>query len=266
MSHELVTMNDMERMAKVFVKSKLFGVENEDQAIALMLLSAAENIHPAIAVRDFHIIKGRHALKADAMLARFQQAGGVIEWEEYTDTRCAAKFSHPKHCPKPVLVEWTMDRAKVAGITGKDNWRNYPRQMLRARVISDGIKTTFPVGSVGVYTVEEVMDFDEPKAMKPAVTMPKAVTTDGPARPEATEAVVVDGDKTSDTAPAPEVVSKASLDVLAKIRKDLGDGDFFEILQWNNFESIAEIPSDTVVAELIKQFKDRKKQKLGEKK
>ena len=57
-------------------------------------------------------------------------------------------------------IEWTMDRAKAAGLTGKQTWKQYPRQMLRARVISEGIRTVYPGVAVGIYTPEEVNDFD----------------------------------------------------------------------------------------------------------
>jgi hypothetical protein len=261
MSNELVTLDTMERMADWFVKSRLFGIETKEQAVSLMMLCQAEGIHPAIALRDYHIIKGRHCMKADTMLARFQQAGGVIEWKDYTDTKCAALFSHPVHCPKPVLVDWTIERAKQAGITGKDNWRNYPRQMLRARVISDGIKTTFPIGSIGIYTPEELQDIDDaPKTMKPAVSMPKAVV-DAPKieAPKAEDAVVV-------IEKSAEGISSNSIVILGKIQKDLGVKDFNEVLGWNNYQSVTDIPNDAAVAELIKQFKARRQEMENEKK
>ena len=67
-------------------------------------------------------------------------------------------FSHPQG--GELEIEWTMDRAKAAGLTGKQTWKQYPRQMLRARVISEGIRTVYPGVAVGVYTPEEVGDFD----------------------------------------------------------------------------------------------------------
>jgi ATP-dependent Lon protease len=81
----LVPINEIREMAEVAAKSKMFGFKSTEEAMAIMLLCQAENLHPAIAMRDFHVIQGRPALKADAMLARFQQAGGSVKWEEYTD-------------------------------------------------------------------------------------------------------------------------------------------------------------------------------------
>lgn len=161
MSKELVTVEAIQTMAHAVASSKLFGIQTADQAMALMLIAQAEGMHPAIAARDYHVIQGRPALKADAMLARFQAAGGKVVWKTYTDEAVCATFSHPNG--GSVEIDWTMERAKAAGLMGKDNWRKFPRQMLRARVISEGIRTVFPGVAIGVYTPEEVQDFDAPK-------------------------------------------------------------------------------------------------------
>lgn len=161
MSNALVPMNDIEKMGTAISKSGLFGMKTPDQAVALMLIAQAEGMHPAIAARDYHVIQGRPALKADAMLARFQTAGGKVNWDVYTDAEVKATFSHP--AGGSVTLSWTLEQAKRIGLAGKDNWKNYPRAMLRARVISEGIRTVYPGCVVGVYTPEEVQDFDQPK-------------------------------------------------------------------------------------------------------
>lgn len=163
---------EVEKMAKVIASSKLFGLQNPEQALGLMLLCQAEGLHPAIAARDYHIIEGRPSMKADAMLARFQQAGGKVEWLALTDQRAQARFSHPQG--GSVDLEWNMAMAEKAGLStrtqrdgGKNMWQKYPRQMLRARVISEGIRTVYPAVLVGVYSPEEVEDFDPPKPSLP---------------------------------------------------------------------------------------------------
>lgn len=152
----IYSMPDIEKAGAYIAKSGLFGVKNPEQAVALMLVAQAEGRNPFEAARDYHIIQGRPALKADAVLTRFQQAGGKVEWLEYTDAKVVGKFTHPQG--GSVTVDWTMERAKQAGLTGKDNWKNYPRAMLRARCISEGVRTVYPGVASGIYTVEEVQD------------------------------------------------------------------------------------------------------------
>ena len=162
----IVPLNDIQQMAEVAATSKMFGFKNPQEAMAIMLLCQAENLHPAVAMRDYHVIQGRPALKADAMLARFQQAGGSVQWKEYTDEVVTGIFSHPQG--GNLEVTWTLQKAKAIGIANKDNWRNYPRAMLRARVVSEGIRSVYPGCVVGVYTPEEVQDFSPaPKQSEP---------------------------------------------------------------------------------------------------
>ena len=151
-----IPYQEMEKMATVIANSGLFGVKNPVQALALMLVAASEGLHPATAARDYHVIQGRPALKADAMLAKFQAAGGKVEWHEYGATSCKATFSHPQG--GKVTIEWTFEMAKAAGLTGKEVWKQYPRAMLRARVISEGIRTVYPAVLCGMYAPEEVRD------------------------------------------------------------------------------------------------------------
>jgi hypothetical protein len=161
MSNALIPVGEIQTMATAIAKSGLFGMKTAEQAMALMLVAQAEGYSPALAARDYHVIQGRPALKADAMLARFQAAGGKVEWKRYTDQEVSATFSHPQG--GTLELSWTFEQAKRIGLTGKDNWRNYPRAMLRARVISEGIRTIYPGVVAGSYTPEEVQDFDAPK-------------------------------------------------------------------------------------------------------
>jgi hypothetical protein len=165
MSTALVPVDQVERMALAVAKSGLFGVKTPDQAMALMLIAQAEGLHPASAATHYHIINNRPTLKADAMLARFHTAGGSVRWVEYTDKRVVGTFSHPQG--GSVEIEWTLDMAITAGLTKNPTWKSYPRQMLRARCVSEGIRTVFPGVVVGTYTPEEAEDMD-PQTAQPA--------------------------------------------------------------------------------------------------
>lgn len=162
---------EMERMAESIARSRLFGVQNADQALSLMLISQAEGRHPALASRDYDIIQGRPAKKAEAMQRDFMAAGGKIEWHKLSDTEADATFSHPSG--GAIRIDWDMARAGKAGLGGKDMWKKYPRQMLKARVVSEGVRTIFPAATSGMYVPEEVDDFREPID----VTPPKETVT-----------------------------------------------------------------------------------------
>jgi hypothetical protein len=170
MNNQIIPFGDMERMAGAIAKSGLFGMKTPDQAIALMIVAQAEGRHPGTVAREYHIISGRPALRSDAMLARFQQSGGSIQWGERTDKAVSGTFSHPQG--GELTLTWTIEDAKRAGIYA-NQWMKYPRQMLTARVISEGVRAVFPAVVAGVYTPEEVQDFDPPvRTSQPSTPSP----------------------------------------------------------------------------------------------
>lgn len=173
MSTALISYQDQERMAHSLVKSKMFGIENVDQAMALMSIAQAEGKHPAIIARDFHIISGRPAKKAEAMMRDLVQAGGAVKWHALDDAIADATFSHPQG--GTVRIVWDMERAKQAGLLGRgDMYRKYPRAMLRSRCVSEGVRTVCPLATSGVYTPEEVGDMvDETPADGPKDVTPE---------------------------------------------------------------------------------------------
>ena len=158
-------------MATVLTKAGSFGFKSMEQAAALMLVAQADGLHPAKAATHYHIINGKPSLTADAMLARFQTAGGRVNWDEYGDSRVTGTFSHP--AGGSVSITWTYERAKKAGV---GNLEKFPAAMLRARCISEGVRTVYPGVIVGLYTPDEVSTFTTLEVQAPiAVTEIEAV-------------------------------------------------------------------------------------------
>ena len=172
----------MQAFAQAAVKSKFYGFDNADQMLPLMIIAQSEGRSFASVVQDYSVIQGRPALKAEAMLARFQRSGGHIEWTELSDTRCAAIFSHPQCAP--VEVDWDMARAQRAQLKNP-MWQKYPRNMLKARVISDGVRTAYPACLGGMYAPEEHMDFEPAHSPTPSVARAKLAAPEGPGQVEA---------------------------------------------------------------------------------
>ena len=151
-------MTDMQSMALAIAKSGLFGMKSPEQALALGLLAVSENKPFASICAEYDVIQGRPALKSQACLARFQQAGGAIQWIKRTDKECVLDGKHP--AGGTLQVTWTMERANAAGLTGKQNWKTYPCAMLSARCVAELVRALYPACLNGVYLAEEVQDFD----------------------------------------------------------------------------------------------------------
>jgi hypothetical protein len=204
---------EMQQLALSIAKSNLFGMKTPDQALVLMSIAQAEGRHPALAARDYDIIQGRPSKKAEAMLRDFIEGGGKVEWHALTDEIADATFTHPQG--GSVRISWDMKRAERAGLGKKDNYKAYPRQMLRSRTVSEGVRTVWPMATSGMHVPEEAADMParEPPHTGPtlehevAPTPPKRETQESDARsainaavplhptppPERTPAELMDG-------------------------------------------------------------------------
>lgn len=153
--------NDLIEISKRVAGSGLLGSRDENQIFTLMMLAYKDGTNPVQASMDYHIIQGRPALSSQASLVRFQKAGGKIKYITRSDTECTIEFSHEQ--AGSLTITWNMERARQAGLNlNKQNWKQYPRQMLAARCIAEGVRALYPACLDGLYLVEEVQDFDKP--------------------------------------------------------------------------------------------------------
>lgn len=192
-NNQLMTVEGMRAVAQDFAKSRLFAMEQPEQIFALMMICQSEGIHPVQALKRYHIIEGRPSMRADAMQAEFQRQGGILEWVESSGEACEAIFSHASS-PRPFKIRVTLKEYIDSGVAMgfdrqtqkpmiKKNWKQFPAAMLRARVISSGVRAVLPGVVAGIYTPEEVQDFEMPTAEPtrgPAPT-PTAPRTSRPA-------------------------------------------------------------------------------------
>ena len=178
----IVPFKELEGMASAIAKSGLFGMKSPDQALALMLVAQAEGMHPATITQDYDIIQGKACRKTHSVMARFQQMGGKVEWHQLDDKIADATFSHPSG--GSIRMKWTFEQAQKACLTNKDNWKNYPRAMLRARLIAESVRSVYPAAIGGMMSSEEVQDLppttqsSTPKQLNPDTGEIEAVMFD----------------------------------------------------------------------------------------
>lgn len=161
MSNEIVaqkefTVQDIAQMGRIFAKSGMYGIKSPEMAMTLMFQAQAEGIHPAKAMQEYHVINGKPSLSSQAMLSRFQLAGGIAKWLKRTATEATLHVEHKQG--GELDVTWDIDRAKRAGLLGNPSWSKYPEAMLSARCISEAIRAVFPACLGGMYSVEEEED------------------------------------------------------------------------------------------------------------
>ena len=188
-TNALVPMSEMKELAHAVAASRMYGMQSPEQALVLMSLCRSKGLDPIEAVERYHIIEGRPSMRADAMQSEFMRQGGRIKWLRSDAEVCSAVFMHPEFCPDGFEVAVTFAELNASGVTAgkygiKDNWKKFPRQMLRARVISEGVRAVMPSVVVGVYTPEEVQDFGDSKQV--SVEPPPSNATAPTAPPQQT--------------------------------------------------------------------------------
>jgi len=117
-----------------FVPQSLRGKPGD---ITAAILAGQElGLKPMATLKSIDIIQGTPALRAHAMRGILQAQGHEIELVESTDTHCKMR-GRRKDSEAWQEVEWTIDRARLMGLLGKDQWKKNPKGMLVARATGD---------------------------------------------------------------------------------------------------------------------------------
>lgn len=132
-----------------------------EHVLACVLYGQELGLGPMQALNSIHVIEGRAAASPELMRALVAKAGHRIDVTENTNEVCVMKGTR-NDTGAEATVRWSLDDAKNANLTGKDNWKKYPRAMLAARATSELCRLLFPDVIAGLsYTAEEVESFDD---------------------------------------------------------------------------------------------------------
>lgn len=161
------------QLGQVLAQSSLFGEINPAAGVLIAMTCHQEAISPLDFLRRYDVINGRVAKKAKAMLSEFIAAGGRYHIATYTDKEVAIDFAY---LDNTITISTTLDQMVSSGIALgkngklKDNWSKFPRRMLFARTVSEGVGLLCPSVTTGIYTPEEVTDFNTNATTLPAET------------------------------------------------------------------------------------------------
>lgn len=132
------------------------AIRTAPQALAIMQTGKELGLGPMQALRSIHIIEGKPTMSADliAGLALAKVPGSKLRVVESTNEVCRIEAGRSGELPTP--FSFTIADAKNAGLLGKDNWRKYPRAMLRARCMTEACRAIFPDAVMGLYDPDEL--------------------------------------------------------------------------------------------------------------
>jgi hypothetical protein len=127
-----------------------------EHVLACVLYGNELGLGPMQSLNSIHVIEGRAAASPELMRALVAKAGHRIDVTENTNDVCVMKGTRIDTGAE-ATVKWSLDDAKNANLTGKDNWKKYPRAMLVARATSELCRLLFPDVIAGLsYTPEEM--------------------------------------------------------------------------------------------------------------
>lgn len=129
------------------------------------------DLTPIQAIQEITVIQGRPTASANLIGALVRKAGHSLRVKvdpaQLIAVAQVVRKDDPDHTYE---TRWDMDRAKRAGLTGKDNWSKYPEAMLKARAITEVAREACPEALMGInYTPEEIEASPQPIRIDPAV-------------------------------------------------------------------------------------------------
>lgn len=211
MSNALATkfnsIEDLSRVGDVFVRSGFFA-DTRDAAQAIVKVMAGQELGfaPIASMTGVYIVKGKVSLSANLIAAAVKRSGRYTFRVRQHDAQiCEIEFFELDKAGNKESIgvsSFSMKEAAQAGLASSATWKNFPRNMLYARAMSNGAKWFCPdVFGGPVYTPDElgatidgetgeVIDI-EPAAptTRPAIAAPTAPVV--MASPEQIEALQV---------------------------------------------------------------------------
>ena len=159
---KLNTVEDLARVGDVFVRSGFFA-DTRDAAQAIVKVMAGQELGfaPIASMTGVYIVKGKVSLSANLIAAAVKRSGRYTFRVRQHDAQvCEIEFFELDKAGNKESIgvsSFTMQEATQAGLASSATWKNFPRNMLYARAMSNGAKWYCPdVFGGPVYTPDEL--------------------------------------------------------------------------------------------------------------
>lgn len=157
-------------LASQLVKSGLLGrsVQRPEAAFAVILAGRELGLTAMQSLRSIHIIEGKPTLSADLMAALVKRSPRCKYFRLVKSTPTIATYATDRDGEGMTEMSFTIDDAKTAGVTNKNNWKTYPAAMLRARCIAQLARAVYPDLLMGIYEEDEISTSTMPETREAA--------------------------------------------------------------------------------------------------
>ncbi len=144
----ITSFDDLSRVSNLFHQSGIFKDATSAAVVAVKILAGqALGLDPFTAISQLHLVQGKPVLSA-GLQARLLVASGKYDYDivEHTETVCTVKIWKLRggQWADKGNVTFTWDDATKAKLTTKDVWKQYPKNMLFSRCITNAIRWLAP--------------------------------------------------------------------------------------------------------------------------
>lgn len=155
---ELMTLEETMSLGTVLVKSGYFkDARDASQAVVKVLAGREMGFGPIASMQGINIIQGQPSIGANLLGAAVKRTNKYNYRVVHLDNDHAelAFFENGQEVGRSTF---SMDDAQRAGLNNKQNWKQWPRNMLFSRALSNGTRWYCPdvFGGVTPYTPEEL--------------------------------------------------------------------------------------------------------------
>lgn len=160
----LSTFDSMLKFADTVAKSGLVpaGLDTKEKVFTAIQWGKELGLPPMVAINSIAVINGKPSLSTDVMhgLAKRSPLYHGIKWIEQSEKRaeCVIELLYSDGTKDHVKGVYTIEDAERAGLTKKDNWKNYPVRMLQKRALSFALRDAFPEILSGLISTDEAAD------------------------------------------------------------------------------------------------------------
>lgn len=169
---EPTTLTEAMDLSKTISSASLIpaALRGKPADVLISIMAGRElGLSPMQSLRSMHVVQGRPVMSADLMVALCVKATDVCSYFQLVEStqEIATYETHRKGQKTPTKMYFTLEQAKRAGLTGKDNWRSYPEAMLRARCAAALARAVYPDLLAGVYESSELREATQPLGVVP---------------------------------------------------------------------------------------------------
>jgi hypothetical protein len=182
------SIEDMKKWAEYIIDSGLLpgSITEPEQVITMVQHGKELGLSPMISLHNIHVISGRPTLSHTMLGTLLKRHNVEWVWNEDFETiinkdgkpekmgdgtinkRTTIHFYWKSKITDKVMdttfsVTWA--QMVLSGFTTKDNWKRMPKEMMRARCLTYGVRALFPEVLGGFYTDIEVADTIENDAV-----------------------------------------------------------------------------------------------------